>query len=96
VKLKLAPHLQRFVDELIRSGEYAGVDDVIVHALEVSALVGVPRTIEDLVAESERSIEEFGTIELTPEYWEYLKQRQIDPEDEYWPTPWYISGEDPP
>ncbi len=60
--------LQSFIDEQIRSGQYANPEDVIragLIALKQHESFGdfAPGELEDLITEGERSIKESGTLD---------------------------------
>lgn len=68
MNLTISPDSQRFIEQLIKSGQYATPEDVVVAALrtleEQEKLAEFEAgELDELLAEGERSIEQEGTLD---------------------------------
>lgn len=79
MNLSLNPEMQRYVEEKVRSGEYASPEQVLeagLVALKQQDSFGdfAPGELDELLAEGERSIEREGTIPAS-EVFEQMRRR---------------------
>ena len=76
MNVSLTPELEKYINDKVASGRYASASEVVREALRVheereQKLASLRADIE----EGLRSLEEHGSIEATPEYWDDLIRR---------------------